>query len=229
VYTKNKDQILVNLYAEGEAKLKMDDGTQIKLIQKTEYPWEGGILITVETNQTSTFSLNLRVPGWALGRPVPSDLYNLKDSILPPISLSINGEKANNIPSTDGYIHLNRKWQSGDIVKLELPMPIQRVYANEKIEADKGMVTLMRGPLVYCVEAVDQPGVDLTHLILPKNSELKTQHNAKLLGGVTILEGEALIDGKKPFKLTAIPYYAWQNRTKGAMNVWIHETASPTN
>jgi DUF1680 family protein len=106
-------------------------------------------------------------------------------------------------------------------------MPIRRVYANEKVEADRGKVTLMRGPLVYCVEAADQPDVNLTNLVLPRGAEMTATHRSDLLGGVTTLEGEALADGKNPIKVTAIPYYAWQNRKKGAMTVWIQETAKP--
>lgn len=227
VYAKNTDQILVNLYASGVAELKMKDGGLVKLTQKTEYPWSGQVHLTVETNKPFAFSINLRIPGWALGHPVPSDLYYPTDKKVPIINLFINGEKTNSTPSDDGYVHINRTWKSGDIVELDLPMPIQRIYANKNIEADRGMVTLMRGPLVYCIEAVDQPSFDLTHLLLPKYSELKAQHHKELLGGVTILQGEALAEGKNPFKLTAIPYYAWQNRAKGAMNVWIHETAKP--
>ena len=81
----------------------------------------------------------------------------------------------------------------------------------------------MRGPMVYCLEAADQPDVNLTRLILPRAAEMTAKHRSDLLGGVTVLEGEALADGSKPVKVTAIPYYAWQNRSKGAMTVWIPE------
>ena len=218
---------MVNLYAAGEAKLKLDDGSSLKLSQQTEYPWDGKIRLTVTPDQAADFSLNLRVPGWALGRPVPSDLYRLTDAKVAPIGLTINGEKTEAKPSADGYVHLQRTWKAGDVVELNLPMPIQRVYANEKIEADRGKVTLMRGPIVYCIEAADQPGVSLPNLVLPKIAQMTAKHRADLLNGVTILEGEALADGKTPLKMTAIPYYAWQNRTKGGMTVWIQEQAKP--
>jgi DUF1680 family protein len=227
VYAQNKKQVLVNLYAAGEAALKMDDGSTLKLTQKTEYPWDGKVSLTVNPSQKADFSLNLRIPGWAIGKPIPSDLYHLTDAKPSPIGLKVNGEKTDAKLSDDGYVHLQRSWKAGDIVELDLPMPIQRVYANDRVEADRGKVTLMRGPLVYCVEAADQPDVNLTNLVLPRAALMTAKHRADLLGGVTTLAGEALAEGKNPITVTAIPYYAWQNRKKGAMTVWIQETAKP--
>ena len=130
-------------------------------------------------------------------------------------------------PGDDGYVHLKRAWKAGDVVELDLPMPIQRVHANEKVEANRGKITLMRGPVVYCLEAADQPDLNLTSIELPRTAEMTARHQADLLGGVTLLEGFAETDGKRPAKITAIPYFAWQNRKKGAMTVWIQETTHP--
>jgi uncharacterized protein len=227
VYAQRKNEVLVNLYAAGEAKLKMDDGSTLKLTQNTQYPWEGKISITVHPEKTSQFSLNLRIPGWALGHPIPSDLYHLTDAKVNPVNLTVNGEKTKATPGEDGYVHLDRSWKSGDVLELDLPMSVQRVYANEKVEADQGKVTLMRGPLVYCLEAADQPDLDLTKLVLPRNTEMTAKYQTNLLGGITVLEGALEIADKGKVNLTAIPYYAWQNRTSGAMTVWIQETAKP--
>ena len=223
VYAQSKKQVLVNLYAAGTAKLQMDDGSTLKLTQQTEYPWDGKVRLTVDPAQATDFSLKLRIPGWAIGRPVPSDLYRPSDAKVSPIVLTVNGEKTDAAPGEDGYVHLQRIWKAGDVVKLDLPMPTRRILANEKVEADRGKVTLMRGPMVYCLEAADQPDVNLTRLILPRAAEMTAKHRNDLLGGVTVLEGEALADGSKPVKVTAIPYYTWQNRSKGAMTVWIQE------
>jgi DUF1680 family protein len=113
--------------------------------------------------------------------------------------------------------------QAGDVVELDLPMPVHRVYAHEKVQDDQGKVALARGPIVYCLEAVDQPGVDLFRLVLPPETDLRAEHRAGLLGGVTVLQGNALADGQRPVTLTAVPYYAWANREKGAMTVWVDE------
>ncbi len=223
VYAQSKKQVLVNLYAAGTAKLQMDDGSTLKLTQQTEYPWDGKVRLTVDPAQAADFSLNLRIPGWAIARPVPSDLYRPTDAKASPIVLTVNGEKTDAAPGEDGYVHLQRTWKGGDVVELDLPMPIRRILANEKVEADRGKVTLMRGPMVYCLEAADQPDVNLPRLILPRAAEMTAKHRSDLLSGVTVLEGEALADGRNPVKVTAIPYYAWQNRSKGAMTVWIQE------
>ena len=222
-YARGKQNIYVNLYAEGSASIKVDDRVTVKLAQKTDYPWNGRVRLTVTPNQASEFTLCLRIPGWASGRPVPSDLYRFANAKVPPVTLNVNGKTADASPKADGYVHLKRRWQAGDFVQLDLPMPINRVYAHEKVEADKGKVALMRGPIIYCLEALDHPDVDVSHLVLPPNADLRAEHRPGLLGGVTVLQGKALADGKRPVTLTAIPYYAWANREKGAMTVWLDE------
>ena len=227
VYAQSKNQVLVNLYAEGKTTLKMDGDLSLVLTQKTEYPWEGKIRIAVEPSAPSEFSLNLRIPGWAIGKPVPSALYHSSDAKITQFSLKVNGTKTEIVAAEDGYAHLKRTWKTGDIIELDLPMPVQRVYANDKVEADRGRVTLMRGPLVYCLEAADQPDLDLDKMILPRSSTITSKYHANLLGGITTLEGVVKTDNNNEVKMTAIPYYAWQNRTKGPMKVWIQETAKP--
>ena len=227
VYAESKNEVLVNLYAQGEAKLKMDDGSTLKLSQKTEYPWDGKVRIAVDPAEPLEFSLNLRIPGWAIGKPVPSSLYRSPDVKITPFILKVNGTATETAMAEDGYVHLKRTWKAGDIVDLDLPMPVQRVYANDKVEADRGKVTLMRGPIVYCLEAVDQPGVDLEKVTLPSSSAMTSTFQADLLGGVTTIQGVAKTEGNNEVKITAIPYYAWQNRTNGTMQVWIKETTKP--
>jgi DUF1680 family protein len=224
-YACGQQQIYVNLYLAGEANIKMDKGLGVKLTQQTEYPWDGRVRLTVTPEQASEFTLCLRIPGWALGRPVPSDLYRFASKEVPTIGLTVNGSKTSASPQDDGYVHLQRKWQAGDVVELDLPMPVQQVYAHEKVQADKGKVALMRGPIVYCVEGADHPGVDMAQLVLPRKPGFRAEHRAELLGGVTVLQGKALADGQRPVTVTAIPYYAWGNREKGAMKVWSDEAS----
>ena len=222
-YARGKQKVYVNLYAAGEASIQMDGGVALKLAQQTEYPWDGRVRLTVTPEKATEFALCLRIPGWAMGRPVPSDLYRFANPKVPPVGLKLNGKTANPSPQDDGYVHLQRRWQAGDVVELDLPMPVQRVYAHERVQDDKGKVALMRGPIVYCLEAVDQPGVDLFRLVLPRETDLRAEHRAGLLGGVTVLQGNALADGQRPITLTAVPCYAWANREQGAMTVWVGE------
>ncbi len=213
-YATRKDRIYVNLYAAGDATIPLGDHTTVKLRQTTNYPWEGSVRIAVDAGRAADFTLCLRIPGWAQGRPVPSDLYRFADATIPPVTLKINGQAAYPWPATDGYVYIKRIWQPGDVVELDLPMPVRRVHAHEDLEEDRGKVSLMRGPIVYCLEAVDHPDIDIARVTLPRDVDLRAEHRPDLLGGVTVLRGKVL---------TAVPYYAWCNREKGAMTVWVDE------
>jgi len=223
-YARGKRTAYVNLFVAGEAVFKLDDDVTVKLAQQTDYPWNGRVKLTITSAETSEFALCLRIPAWALGQPVPSDLYRFGESKFPAIGLKVNGQAADPKPRADGYVHLQCRWKAGDVVELDLPMPVHRVYAHEKIQDDQGKVALMRGPIVYCLEAVDHRGVDLSRVALPRDSDLRAEHRAGLLGGMTVLAGNGTDDTKSQIALTAVPYYAWQNREKGAMNVWIQQT-----
>jgi DUF1680 family protein len=163
---------------------------------------------------------------------VPSDLYRFAQSRVPPVSLKVNGIPVDATPESDGYVHLTRRWNTtvdsqestANTIELRLPMPVQRVYAHENVKEDRGKVTLMRGPVVYCLEAVDHEGVDVERIVLPPTAELQTEYHSKLLGGVATVQGEARLDGGDPIQIRAIPYFAWCNRDKGSMIVWINET-----
>ena len=215
VYAKDGEKLLVNLYAAGEGSIDMGGGKRVKLTQETNYPWDGKVKITLTADAPATFDLRLRIPGWARGNPVPSDLYR-DDSTAPPITLTVNGETMDATPGKDGYTPLKRTWQSGDLIELVLPMPIRRVHSHEKLEENRGKVALMRGPIVYCFEGLDNPDVNLFEAILPTYAELTSEHRADLLGGVTTIR----VNGGK---LTAIPYFAWANRGKTPMNLWLRE------
>jgi len=224
-YAQDKQRLYVNLYAAGEATIPLADGTTVKLRQTTDYPWDGRVRISVDPQRTAEWTLCLRLPGWARGRPVPSDLYRIADAKVPPVRLTINSQAFDATPQPDGYIHLKRRWHPGDTVGLELPMPIQRVYAHEKVEENRGKVALMRGPIVYCLEAVDHSNADVHRVALPNTANLRAEHRPQLLGGLTVLRGKALAEAGDPVAMTAVPYYAWCNREKGAMTVWINEVA----
>jgi len=223
VYAQGKNRLYVNLFAAGDASVRMDDSVKVKLAQETNYPWDGYVKLRVTPEQVSDFELCLRIPGWALGRPVPSNLYRFADSKATAVELKVNEKTIDVTPEEDGYVHLKRLWKATDVVELDMPMPIRRVYAHEKVLADQGKVALMRGPIIYCFEKIDNPNVNIPSIALPREAKMRAEHRPELLSGVTILQGKALVDGKQPTKLTAVPYYAWANREKGAMTVWINE------
>ncbi|MCP4454259.1 MAG: hypothetical protein GY809_22595, partial [Planctomycetes bacterium] len=223
-YAQDKDRLVVNLFAAGDAAFEMTDGTTVKLTQKTQYPWNGRVALTVTSETTTTFDLSIRIPGWAIGRPVPSDLYRFTDTNVAPVTLTLNGKRVSATPGQDGYVHLERQWKAGDRVTLDLPMPIRRIHAHTNIEADQGKVSLMRGPIVYCIEAADNPDADVLNVALPPEADLQAEHRSALLGGVTVLQGKGTDDQGQSVSLTAIPYYAWTNRDRGAMTLWMNET-----
>jgi DUF1680 family protein len=225
-YACGQQLAYVNLYAAGEASIKMGNGAQARLTQQTDYPWDGRVRLTVTPEKASEFTLCLRIPGWALGHPVPSNLYRFGSQKAAPIALKINGREAGVPVQDDGYVHLQRTWQAGDVVELELPMPVQPVYAHEKVLEDKGKVALMRGPIVYCLEAADHPGVDFSRLALAPKLGFRAEHRAGMLGGLTVLQGHGFAGGESQIPVIAIPYYAWANREKGAMRVWIGEASA---
>lgn len=233
VYAQQGDNVYVNLYVACDADLKLDNGTALHLTQTTRYPWDGRIRFTIAPQRKSSFTLMLRIPGWARGEPVPSDLYRFANQDHESITLKING-KPHPAAIAKGYVSLKRSWRKGDVVELDLPMPIRRIKANDKVLADRGRVTLQRGPLVYCAEWPDNPDGKVRNLLLADDAPLSAEFRADLLNGVEIIKGKAVSISRdengtlvhKDQDFQAIPYFAWANRGRGQMAVWFADTES---
>lgn len=236
VYAQRGDAIWVNLYAAGEAEIKLDNGRAVKLMQRTRYPWEGEVRMTVTPDQPGPLTIHVRIPGWARNEPVPTDLYRFAGQPAPPAMVRVNG-KAAPMKLDKGYVSLRRTWRTGDRIEINLPMPVRRVVANPQVAADRGRVALQRGPLVYAVEVADNPGVPVRSLVLSDKELLTAKFRPELLKGVTVIEGKAHAmtrgDGgevrKEPVWMTAIPYYAWANRGAGEMIVWLSNSETGGN
>ena len=228
MYAQRGDQLYVNLYVASSAEIKMDNGRTVQVTQETRYPWEGRVKMTVKPDQPGKLALNVRIPGWARNEPVPGDLYRFADQASAAPSVKVNGKPVG-MTLTKGYVTIDRPWKAGDTVELDLPMPVRRVAANTEVAADRGRVALQRGPLVYTAEWADNPNGKVRNLMLPDTATLTAEYDPKLLKGVTVLKGRAVAlqagaDGSvqktvQPF--TAIPYYAWANRGRGQMLVWL--------
>lgn len=229
-YAVRGDEIFVNLYAGGTARLPVA-GQIVTVRQETRYPWEGKVTLRVLPQRPAPFALNLRLPGWARNEVLPSDLYRYADGLRPTGSVSINGERASS-ELHHGYLGLRREWKEGDTVVLDLEMPVRRVTAHEKVAADRGRTALERGPLVYCLEGIDHDG-RVHDLVLDPGDRLDPEWRSDLLGGVMVLRGKARRARKDPdgslltdpAPILAIPYYAWAHREAGPMTVWT--AASP--
>jgi DUF1680 family protein len=215
VYALGKSAIYVNLYAAGTGKLSID-GKEIILKQETRYPWDGRVVLTVTPAKAQTADICLRIPGWCRDNKTPGDLYVAPESKAKPV-LKLNGNPLPLGTLEKGYVRISREWKPGDRIELDLPMPIRRMLAHQKVQEDAGMAALQRGPIVYCVEAADNGG-RVSHLSLPAGSKLTAEHRPDLLNGVTVIKGKA-----GEHELLAIPYYAWDNREGGEMAVWLKE------
>jgi DUF1680 family protein len=211
-YATRGDAIWTVLYLGNTATLRLKGG-KVKLTQETKYPWEGEIKLTVDPEQSFAFDLNLRIPGWCKSTP----------------KITVN-DKAVDAKPDRGYVAIARTWKTGDVIRLSLPMPVERIHADPKVKADVGRVALRRGPVVYCLEGVDNDS-KVRNLVLPTDASLSAAFMKDLLGGVVVVRGEALAvsrgdDDKlvtKPVKFQAVPYSTWDNRKPGAMIVWLPE------
>ncbi len=230
VYAQKDDTAYVNLFINGTGKVELPDNN-VKLTQKTRYPWDGKIRITITPEKAGEFALKVRIPGWALNKPLPSDLYKVKpaDRFDWRPTWTVNGKSISS-PLEKGYAVIRRSWEPGDVVEINLPMKAQRVTAHENVIPNRGRVAITRGPLVYCAEGADNKGKVLD-LYLPEDPKLTPAFKPDLLGGVTVLTGTARSvsraeDGSvvnKPKKITMVPYYAWCHRGANEMQVWLPE------
>jgi DUF1680 family protein len=228
VYGVSDEGVWVHLYASGTARIPLADGRLVALRQETRYPWDGEIAIDIAGE--GEFSLMLRIPAWCeQGADVTVNGSPLPDALVP-----------------GSYAAVRRDWRPGDTVCLRLPMPVRRVESHPYVVENAGRVALMRGPLLYCVEQIDNPDAALDDVALQDEASFRTDVRPDLLGGVVALTADALIRapddswstalyrtarfdreavGRERVSLTAIPYHAWANREPGPMRVWLRRSA----
>ena len=227
-YGASEESVWVHLFAEGAATVELDENRTVRLRQRTGYPWDGKVEISVDS--PNEFALMLRIPSWCEEGA----------------AVEVNGEPIRHEISPGSHLQIRRAWRQGDRVSLYLPMPVRRVECHPYVAENDGRVALMRGPILYCVEQADNPSVDLRDLIL-EDSDLHVHFDRDLLGGVVALEagaevaapddgwedrlyrtsyprGNEIRSGATP--LTAVPLYAWANREPGAMCVWLKTVGS---
>lgn len=212
IYAQKESTLFVNLFIGSIANFLIED-TEITIKQETKFPWEGRIKLKIYLPKPSEFSLAIRIPGWAQSRPVPSDLYSYLKAKDSKTTVNINNEPYK-FQVNKGLVRIHRKWKDNDIMDVDLPMLIRRVISHENIESNIGKVALERGPIVYCLESIDNKPQSILDFTLSDNSELKSEHLSNLLNGVTIITD-------KLQNFMAIPYYAWGNRGKSQMTVWV--------
>lgn len=228
IYAQKGAEVFVNLYIGSETTYAIDAKNNVTIKQTSNMPWEGNVKFEVATDNKkgTTFSLNLRVPGWIDGRIFPTNLYEVREISAYSGIVKVNGAVVDVRRNSKGYFEINRLWKKGDIVELNLPMNTQKVYSNEKIETNKNLVSIQRGPLMYCAEFVDNEG-KTSNIVFGSANSFTNNFEPNLLNGVTTLSTTAKVfnfteqeinTSTKTVKL--IPYYARSNRGIGEMKLW---------
>jgi len=231
LYSTSKDGVYVHLFHSSTLDWHLEDGTGLKLSQETDYPWGGEVTLKVDPATPAKFSVFVRIPGWAKSAEV-----------------TVNGEPAEGDIKPGKYFEIRRQWKAGDAVRLVLDMTPQLVVSNPRVRENMGRVAVERGPLVYCLEQKDQPGLEsIFDVTLPidadSGKEFVSEFRPDMLGGILVLRNKGIATSKplteeplyqflekarqakgREVELTFIPYYAWANREPGAMQVWIPYT-----
>jgi DUF1680 family protein len=220
-YAKSGDTLWVNLYGGSDLDTTIGDGRKIRLTQETDYPWNGRVRITINQCDDRPFALKLRIPGWARSAAV-----------------RINDRPADDTPAPGTYFELRRSWSPGDLIDLDLPMPVEVIEANPLVEDDLNQVAIKRGPVVYCLESTDlPPGVGIMQVRVPADIQFAERYDQRLLNGVVALDCTLLAQTKgdwagqlyrnttddqtRPVKTRLVPYCVWDNRGTSEMSVWL--------
>jgi len=217
VYATHENNLYINLFMSNQAKLTVGD-TKVEVKQQTGYPWNGQVNIEVNPEKTAAFTLKVRIPGWAVNKPVPGTLYQYIGENTGIMNLKING-KNENLTMNNGYLEIKRNWSKGDKIEWSVPMNVRRVITNEKVQSNKDLVALEYGPIVYCIEQIDNTG-QLSEMTIHDNDEFFVENKNILSNQVNILKGN-IAGLKETNKPVFIPYYTWSNRGVGKMKVWL--------
>jgi hypothetical protein len=225
MYATTNQQLFINLFINSNTSVTINHST-VNIEQQNNYPWEGNLIFKVHPTTTPLpFTINIRIPGWATGVAMPSDLYHFTNQVSSKINISING-KITPYTIVNGYAVLTRRWKSGDSITMQLPMEVQTIQANPHLKDDIGKIALQKGPLMYCAESADNAG-SISSIVIPQQIVFSSKFDSKVLQGVNTIKGNVLrqTDTLNPTKtiqvpFTAIPYYAWANRGKGEMMLW---------
>ena len=237
MYAVKDSKLYVNLFAGNTATIQVG-GKDVVLEQQTNYPWDGDITIKVGKTKAKAFDMLIRIPEWVDKQPVPSNLYRFSDDVLGSYTIKVNGQPVNG-QLEKGYLSISRQWKKGDVVTIHFDMPVRTVKANAAVKDDRGRIAVERGPLVYCAEGADNTGFSIFNFLMPRqprftvaDREIKGLRDVNFSVKAIQVEGQAVdTDSKgelttKSAILTMIPYYAWNHRGAGLMEVWMPQSIS---
>lgn len=218
-YSLPENGIAVNLYGGNKLNTQLRDGSALKLTQETAYPWKGAVKITIDACKDAPFELMLRIPEWAEGSKI-----------------LLNGQDADVTIQPGSFAKIERKWQAGDVIQLDMPMDIRFVEGHPRIEEVRNQVAIKRGPVVYCVESPDLPkDTSILDVYISANAPFEATYQPDFLGGITPIKSKLLLRSdkgegmyrtvKKPqleaFDTILVPYFAWSNRGQAEMTVFM--------
>jgi hypothetical protein len=234
VYAVKDRHVYVNLFLSNKSSLRVA-GKKVSLSQTTEYPWNGDIIVSIDQNTAGQFAMKIRIPGWVRGQVVPSNLYQYYDNKRLGYAVKVNGREVAGDLTQDGYYTIDRKWKKGDKIQIHFDMEPRTVRANQKVAADRGMVSVERGPLVYCAEHPDNC-FDIMCALINQTPQFRLGKGE--IAGTPILtlttDAQTLNFNKQgrlettEQTLTLIPYYAWCHRGSGKMRVWLPQDLNAT-
>ncbi len=226
IYATDKNGLYVNLFISNQTTVLVHD-SKVQISQHSGYPWDGNVDLILKPEKKSTFSVRIRIPGWARNEVLPGNLYGYLGGKAEEFSLKINGKETKPV-IRNGFAEITKEWNSNDKITLNLPMAVRRVTTDEKVVTNRHQVAFERGPIVYCAEEADN--MDKMNIkSIPDNARLKLDSKNILSGEVKVIKvtGIALNQqinqlNSKPetTDLTLIPYYLWSNRGVGKMKVW---------
>ena len=245
IYSVKDDTLYVGLYMASEGTVEVA-GRTVGLRIDGDYPWNGDVTVTIDSEDADTkntdtknddtqngdgeWTLALRIPGWAMNRPVPSDLYTYADPTSEFPTITVNGDTVRHGKMMDrGFARIRRAWRPGDVVQIHFPMPVHHVVSHTAVPENTGRIALERGPIVYCFEGCDQQDHIFDAMLDPMTS-VESRWDTELPGGFVTLHtvGKiALRDGETgeltfiDIPMTAVPYCVWGNRTDGPMQIWM--------
>lgn len=218
VYAKDDQGIYVNQFVGSVVETKIN-GQLIRMRQLSDYAYQGKSKLLIE--QDAAFALHIRLPQWLRNEHIANSPYYYDTCSSTKYTLKVNEKRYPVSVDKSGYLTLDRKWKKGDIVTIAFDMPVRKVYTNAKIKANSGRVALMRGPLLYCLEGVDNC-FDVLSMVLPAAAKIHPEYRKDVLGGVMVLEGDGVI-GNNHVKFNAIPYFLWENRGISSMALLLIE------
>jgi DUF1680 family protein len=218
IYASRDDELYVNLFVASELNTTVGRSS-LRLVQETGYPWDGNVSIKMYPGKKRELAVCIRIPSWTEGRPLPGDLYSFVSNDKQGTIISVNGQPVE-IEIDNGYCKIDRKWEDGDLIEISFPEEIKLVKSDDRVEENRGKVSIQRGPIVWCVEGIDNPS-GVFALEIPADPELTFSYNDTLLNGTGLITGNVLDTAGNKVKMMAIPYSLWANRGAGQMAVWL--------